>query len=128
VSPIDHGFGLADEPEKNDGNWPPVKGLDDHPDRERIITRDALPPAAKVMHYGLYQRKSQLTLCMGPFNPQPNRPITVHTINGPIDCFDPFMVAVDTQGYPYPVEPSVFEDTWEKVAERVPNPDIDAQA
>lgn len=110
-------------------NWPPVNGLTNHPDRDRIITRDQLPPAAGVRHYGLYERKSsQLTLCMGPFNPQPNRPITVHTINGPIDCYDPFMVAVDSQGYPYPVEPSVFDATWEKVAQSVPNPDIDAQA
>lgn len=70
--------------------------------------RDNLPEPSRFRHY----RKTALTRLAGPYDP----PVQVVTREGEyLQSSEPCFIALDADGWPYPVAASVVERTYEPV-------------
>jgi hypothetical protein len=68
--------------------------------------KDNLPPDGEFKSY----RKTALTRMAGPYEP----PVTVQTREGEyLSSDEPCFIALDADGWPYPVAQSVLEKTYE---------------
>lgn len=71
------------------------------------FSRDDLPPDDMFQEY----RKTALTRLAGPYSP----PVEVQTREGKyLTSEEPCFIALDADGWPYPVAASVVEKTYEE--------------
>ncbi len=81
----------------------------------KIVTKDSLPASGEFKSY----RKIANTLIAGPYDP----PVEVHTQEGRVlESNEITYIAVDVEGYPYPIKRSVFEKSYELEAPDAPGP------